>query len=112
MNLRADSHSKQSPREAFKQAEEEKERKYKDRIHKIENGSFTPMIFSSNGARAIQTREFIARLVTRIALKRKEQRMDVAARMSIQLSFIFIKHSLICLRGHRDGKSGFAEQLQ
>lgn len=42
----------------------------------------------------------------------KEQRMEVAARMSNQLSLIFIKHSMICLREHRNPKSGSVEQLQ
>ena len=100
-NVCADTYAQQSPNETLKKSEETKENKYKDRIQKVENGSFIPAIFSCNGARATQTKIFGAKLITKIALKKKEPRYIIANRVATQLSFIFLKQSLVCLRGNR-----------
>ena len=101
-NVCADTYAHQSPNETLKKSEETKERKYKDRIQKVENGIFIPAIFSCNGARAPQTKILLAKIITKISLKKKEPRYIIANRMATQLSFMFVKQSLICLRGNRN----------
>ena len=100
-NISAKSYLHILPKEALKKAEDEKERQYKDRIQKVENANFALMIFSSNGARAPQTKNLLAKLITKLALKKKEPRSIIANRITTQLSFIFLKQSLVCLRGNR-----------
>ena len=55
-NVCANIYAQQSPNDTLKKAEETKEKKYKDRIQKVENGNFISAIFSCKGATAHQTK--------------------------------------------------------
>ena len=66
--VQADSHKKYSPKEAIQKAEVSKERSYKERVEKVENASFIPYSFT------------------------------VGKRISTDLSFIFLKVELTCIR--------------
>ena len=101
IHLQSSAHVLQKPIEALKKCEQQKEAKYKERINKIENGSFIPVVFSSSGGRAPQANMLLSKLITKIATKRKEPRQEVAARIATQLSFLFLKHSILCLKGQR-----------
>ena len=51
INAQADSHVKHNPRKALADAEDGKDRAYKERIEKVEGATFIPMIFTSRGAK-------------------------------------------------------------
>ena len=51
MNIQAKSHEKHSVAKALEHAEEEKCKKYKQRIEEVENGTFYPVIFTTKAAR-------------------------------------------------------------
>ena len=52
MNIQAKSHEKHSVAKALEHAEEEKCKKYKQRIEEVENGTFYPVIFTTKGRRS------------------------------------------------------------
>ena len=74
----------------MKKAEEGKERSYKERLQKVENASFIPIIFTSKGARSRKTAKALTKIANQIALKRKEDKQVVASRMATELSFLFL----------------------
>ena len=101
INVQADSHKHHSPKEAIQRAEESKNRSYKQRVEKVENASFIPIIFTSRGAKSKNTMRTISKIATKIATKRNEERGIVAKRLATDLSFIFLRMELACIKGHR-----------
>ena len=55
MNIQAKSHEKHSVAKALEHAEEEKCKKYKQRIEEVENGTFYPVIFTTKRRRPIKS---------------------------------------------------------
>ena len=101
INAQADAHKETHPSLAMKKAEEGKERSYKERLQKVENASFVPIIFTSKGARSRKTAKALTMIANKIALKRKEERQVVANRMATDLSFLFLRMEMVCIRGRR-----------
>ena len=101
INIQADTHNRYDPKEAMSKAAKGKERIYKDRIEKIENATFVPMIFSTKGAKARQTSRAISTIVSKIGNKNKEQKQEVAKKIANDLSFMFLKLKLAWVRGRR-----------
>ena len=55
----------------FRQNENEKKRNYNNRIMNVDNGSFTPLVFSIHGSMGRECKTFYARLAELISEKRK-----------------------------------------
>ena len=81
--------------------EKEKKRMYNHRVMTIEQGSFTPLVFSVFGTAAPECQTFLKQLMSKIATKRNEKYSDVANWVRRKLSFLCIKACLMCLRGTR-----------
>ena len=109
INTQADSHLQHTPMEAMKKAEDNKNRLYKERLQMVENATFIPMIFTTKGARARATSRALNRIATRCAAKNKEDQKDASKRISTELSFLFLKIELACVRGRRQTR---ADQYQ
>lgn len=101
INAQADTHLTHNPKEAMLKAEEGKDRAYKERIQKVENGEFMPILFTSRGARSIKTSRAMTKLANKIAAKRNQEKQMVIKGMSTDLSFLFLKIELACIRGNR-----------
>jgi hypothetical protein len=84
-----------------KSFEQEKKRKYSDRILQIDHGSFTPLVFSSCGGMGPETSSAIRKLASMVAEKRNEQYSHTISLLRMRISFALIRASLICLRGTR-----------
>ena len=97
INAQAETHLANNPKEAMCKAEEGKERAYKERIERVENGEFIPILFTSRGARSRKT----SRAITKIAAKRGQEKGMVANGITTELSFLFLKMELACIRGNR-----------
>ena len=54
----------------FKEQEEEKKRKYQQRVLDVEMGSFTPLVFGTNGGMGNECQRFLKHLADKIAQKR------------------------------------------
>ena len=101
INAQADTHMKSNPKQAMTKAEEGKERAYKERIEKVEGAVFVPMVFSSRGAKSRKTARVISKIVTKLAAKRSQEKAAVAKALATELSFMFLRMELACIRGHR-----------
>ena len=101
INTQADTHKQVISGEAMRKTEDAKDRLYKERLQKVENLSFNPLIFTTKGAKSRKTSRAIAKIATQIAIKRKEEKHEVSSRIATELSFLFLRMELACIRGRR-----------
>ena len=88
----------------FKKNEEEKKRKYNERILQVENASFTPLVFSANGGMDKEGKKFYSRLAEMIAEKRDIAVSDATTFVRTRISFSLLRSMLLCVRGSRSIK--------
>ena len=84
--------------------EREKERKYGERIRKVESGSFTPLVFTVGGGMSQQTKLFYRRIAELMAERKDEPKGFFTAWLRCRLSFSLLKSAILCLRGTRSSK--------
>ena len=112
INTQADTHLQDNPRQAITKAEAGKDRAYKERIEKVENATFIPLVFTSKGAKSRKTSRALSKIVTKIAVKRSQEKATVAKALSTDLSFIFLKMELACIRGHRKSRASIIRDVR
>jgi len=78
-----------------------KKREYMDRILQVENGSFTPLVFGTNGGLGEECQKFVQELSNKLAAKDDEDYAQTISWIRTRLSFEIIKSSLACVRGSR-----------
>lgn len=81
--------------------EQEKKRAYNHRVMTVEQGTFTPLVFSVFGTAAPECQVFLKHLISKIESKRNENYNDVCNWIRCKLSFMCIKACLMCLSGTR-----------
>ena len=91
----------QTLKSAYRSHEMEKKRSYNERILHVENGSFTPLVFSALGGMGAECSMFYKRLSGLISEKRKEKMSVVSTWLRTKLSFALLRSSLLCVRGTR-----------
>ena len=79
----------------FKQQENEKKRKYNQRVTDVEMGTFTPLVFGTNGAWY-----FLRTLANKLLNKNNDPYASVSW-LRIQLSFAILRTAYRCIRGSR-----------
>ena len=84
--------------------EKEKERKYGERIRRVKQGSFTPLVFSMYGGMSKQTKSFYKRLAELKHDKSQEELSYIVSYIRCSLSFSLLRSSILCLRGGRSLK--------
>ena len=97
----AASHFNQNLPSVHKKVEKEKMRKYGERIIGVEQGSFTPLIFSIQGGMSPQTQMFFKRLVDLMVTKKQGTRAFFMSWLRCRMSFSLLRSALLCLRGER-----------
>ena len=97
----APSYQNQNLASTMKSMEKIKKRKYNKRILEAENGSFTPLIFSSNGGMSHETKRFFSRLSELVSEKGKQEYAVTASWIKRKISFSLIRTAVICIRGSR-----------
>ena len=90
--------------------EQEKKRKYNERVLQIEKGTFTPIVGSTFGGWGNEADRHHKRIATLIAAKRNEEYSDVINYVRTRLRFSLLKSILTAVRGVR-GKSRSAEPI-
>ena len=85
----------------YKHHERIKRRGYEQRIIEIEQGSFTPVIFSTSGGMGKSAEIFYKCLASMIAEKRRQSYQSVIQWMRCLLNFSLIRSAIMCLRGSR-----------
>ena len=71
-NPNADSYRNLHPETCFRRQEQEKRRKYEQRIRDVEHASFSPLIFSTSGGMGKSTAVVYKRLAHLLAVKKAE----------------------------------------
>ena len=98
-NVNAES-NKDLPTEAiFRKAENEKKRVYNQRVIEIEQGTFTPLVFGTNGAMAKECQICHKLLAKKLSLKRNKKYCEIMSLIRTQISFSLLRSMLICIRG-------------
>ena len=87
-----------------KNHENEKKRKYNDRVIKCEHGSLTPLVFSINGGVSHEGSVFHKHLAEKIANKTGQKYERIMSWIRCKLSFVIMRSALLCLRGSRSVK--------
>lgn len=105
INIQAKSHEKHSRSKALEQAEEEKDKAYKQRIEEVENGIFYPVIFTAKVRRSRKWSLAMKKLVSKILSKRKQPTYQIAQATSTDICFLLLRSEISCVRGNRKPRS-------
>ncbi|CAM1154665.1 Uncharacterised protein r2_g4332 [Pycnogonum litorale] len=81
--------------------EEEKKRKYNERVLQTEHGSFTLLVFSTTGGMGEEAKRFYTALAYEIATKRKQLYPIAISWIRTKLCFSLIRSVILCIRGSR-----------
>ena len=87
--------------EVFLNHEKEKKRQYLKRVLDVEHGTFTPLIFGTNGGLGKESSDFIKNIALKIAEQEDEKFGIVMSWLRTKLSFELLKSVLLCVRGSR-----------
>jgi hypothetical protein len=85
----------------FKQAEQSKNREYKERIQNVERGDFTPLVFTCTGGMAPQSHT-VKRLAEKLIKNLPVS--AVSGWLRCRLSFALLRTTLLCVRATRSKK--------
>ncbi|CAH3169510.1 unnamed protein product, partial [Porites lobata] len=97
----ADSYRELSPKQIFQLHENEKKRQYSRRVLEVEQGTFTPLVFTSTGGMADECKRFHSRLAELLALKKGDDYATSISWIRAKVSFAILRSALLCLRGTR-----------
>jgi hypothetical protein len=100
----ADSYREQTPEQVYKQQENEKKRKYGSRVLEVEQGTFTPLVFSTTGGMGIECRMYHKRLAELLSVKKNESYATTMSWLRAKVSFALLRTALLCLRGTRSNR--------
>ena len=82
--------------------EMEKKRHYNERILQVEQGNFSPLVFTINGSMGTECRAFYSRLAELISIKRKlTNKSMVSSWLRTKVNFALLRSMLLRLRGSR-----------
>ena len=88
--------------QCYKHNESEKKRHYNERVLQIENGTFTPLVFSATGGMGMECAMFFKRLSMMLTEKRNVKQSIVASWIRTKTSFALLRSALLCVRGSRN----------
>ena len=81
--------------------ENEKKRKYNNRVIDIEKGTFTPLVFATTGGMGKEASVFVKRLSSLLSTKLNQSYSDTISYIRRRFRFDLLKTTLIALRGYR-----------
>ena len=81
--------------------EREKKRDYNYRVMNIDQGTFTPLVYTVFGNVGKEGEKFYKTLGLKISEKCNERYNEVMNWMRVKISFMCIKACIMCLRGSR-----------
>ena len=90
----ADSYRDLTPKQIYKKHENEKKRQYAERVMEIEQGTFTPLVFTTTGGMADECVKYHSRLAEPIANKKGESYSSVISWTRANQSLF--RHRMLC----------------
>ncbi|CAB4025337.1 Hypothetical predicted protein, partial [Paramuricea clavata] len=100
----ADSYKDLELRQVYKIHENEKKRLYARRVLEIEQGTFTPLVFTTTGDMGKECVRYHSRLAELVAIKKGEDYATTMSWIRARTSFALLRSALTCLRGSRARK--------
>ena len=100
-HVNAQSNQNSSTKEIFKKHENAKKREYNERVLEVWHGSFTPLVFGTNGGMGDECPVFIKQLATKITEKSDSTYAETMTWLRTKLSFAILKSVILCVRGTR-----------
>jgi predicted secreted protein len=100
-HVNSQSQKHQTTAKIFRNHEMSKKREYMQRILDVENGSFTPLVFGTNGGLGEECERFLSTLATKIAEKEDESYAQTITWIRTRLSFEILRAAITCIRGSR-----------
>ena len=100
-HLNTDSYRDLSPKQIYRIHENEKKRKYNPRVTEIEQGTFTPPVFTTTGGMADECLRYHSRLAELLSAKKQESYATTISSVRAKVSFAILRSALQCLRGSR-----------
>ena len=94
-------HPPMSP--SYRIHENEKKRKSNSRVTEIEQGTFTPLVFTTTttGGMADECLRYHSRLAELLSAKKQESYATTISWVRAKVSFAILRSALLCLRGSR-----------
>ena len=91
-------------KQIYKKHENEKKRQYAERVMEIEQGTFTPLVFTTTGGMADECVRYHSRLAELIANKKGESYSSAISWIRAKVSFAIVRFAILSLRGSRSRK--------
>jgi hypothetical protein len=85
----------------FRSHEEAKKREYLQRVLEIEHGTFTPLVFGTNGGMGDECQRFMSHLSNKLAEKTNDTYASVCTWLRTRLSMEITKAAVLCVRGSK-----------
>ena len=90
-----------STSQSFRRHEEAKKREYLERVLNVEHGSFTPLVFGTNGGMGLECQKFLRNLAMKMSENCEERYENIICWLRTRISMEITRSSLLCLRGSR-----------
>ena len=71
------------------------------RVTEIEQGTFTPLVFTTTGGMAEECLRYHSRLAELLSAKKQESYATTISWVRAKVSFAILRRALLCLRGSR-----------
>ena len=88
--------------------EKEKKVKYANRVLEVDQGSFTPLVFSCFGGMSRECSFFFKRLAEKLAEKRNVTVSEATYFVRVKINMSLIRSLVLCLRGSRSTRNNSA----
>ena len=103
----ADSYKDLSHQQIYRQHENKKKRMYAKQVIEVEQGTFTPLVYTTTGGMGEECQRFHSRLAELIAAKNGEQYSTTISCIRTKVSFEILWSALVCLRGSHTKRQSF-----
>jgi len=97
----ADSYKDLSPKQIYRRHENEKKRQYANLVLEVEQGTFTPLVFSTTGGMGEECLRYHSRLAELLSAKKGKDYSITISWIRSKVSFAILSTALLCLRGSR-----------
>ena len=101
INPNADSYKNLTLEQIYKLHENDKKRLYSSRVLEVEQGTFTPLVFTTTGSMSDECQHYHSRLAELLAVKKQENYVSTITWIRTQVSFAILRSALVCLQGLR-----------
>ena len=92
----ADSYRVLNPKLIYKKNENVKKRQYVERLMEIEQGTFTPLVFTTTGRMADEFVKYHSRLAELIANKKGESYSSATSWIRAKVYFAIVRSAILC----------------